>query len=156
MSTIDTNFTYSDFKPVLSRKKRKNKAKVEPPPLITLVEQAREELAKDDWNSGCQQILREHLTVHSLFPVQVLCLGLGSPSSSPNSRFQLGFLLEICKSMHIEHANVSVYDPVFSKEDSALFEELGMRLLSENKEGRYPLDTPTILWVRIRQLVGSR
>lgn len=147
MSTIDTNFTYSDFKPVLSRKKRKNKAKVEPPPLITLVEQAREELAKDDWNSGCQQILREHLTVHSLFPVQVLCLGLGSPSSSPNSRFQLGFLLEICKSMHIEHANVSVYDPVFSKEDSALFEELGMRLLSENKEGRYPLDTPTILWM---------
>ncbi|KAJ7470593.1 SRR1-domain-containing protein [Mycena latifolia] len=147
MTSNDTGFKYSDFKPVVPRKKRKNKVQLERPSLVTLAHQAREELAKDDWSSRCQQLLREHLTAHSLSPSQVLCLGLGSPSSSANSRAQLGFLLEICESIGIEHANVSVYDPVFSEEDGVLFQELRMRVLSENKEGSYPLDSATILWM---------
>ncbi|KAJ7694199.1 SRR1-domain-containing protein [Mycena rosella] len=147
MTSNNTGFKYSDFKPVVSRKKRKNKAQLERPSLVSLVRQAREELAKDGWNSRCQQMLREHLTGHSLSPSRVLCLGLGSPSDSPNSRFQLAFLLELCHSMDIEHGDVSVYDPVFSEEDDALFEELQMGVLSENKEGRYSLDSPTILWM---------
>ncbi|KAJ6547395.1 SRR1-domain-containing protein, partial [Mycena capillaripes] len=89
-------------------------------------------------------------------PSQILCLGLGSPASSPNSRAQLAFLLEICKSIGIEHVNVSIYDPVFSEEDDALFEKLGFRVLSANtasgfgssfQEGKHPLDTPTLLWM---------
>ncbi|KAJ6546516.1 SRR1-domain-containing protein [Mycena vulgaris] len=133
MTSNDTSFKYSDFKPVAPRKKRKNRVQDERPSLVALVRQAKEELAKDDWNPRCQQILRDHLTAHSLAPSQILCLGLGSPSSSPNSRAQLGFLLEICHSMGIEHAKVSVYDPVFSEEDDALFEELQIRVLHENK-----------------------
>ncbi|KAJ7899968.1 SRR1-domain-containing protein [Mycena olivaceomarginata] len=143
----DTSFQYSDFKPVVSRKKRKHKVQSERPPLLTTVERAREELAKDDWNAQCQRILQDHLTAHALCPSQLLCLGLGSPSSSPNSRAQLAFLLEICKSIAIENGNVSIYDPVFSEEDNALFQELGFRVLSENKDGKHPLDAPTVLWM---------
>ncbi|KAJ7738512.1 SRR1-domain-containing protein [Mycena maculata] len=143
----EPGFKYSDFKPVVPRKKRKNKQQLERPSLRTLVERAREEIAKHDWNARCQQLFQDHLTAHSLTSSQILCLGLGSPSSSPNSRAQLAFLLEICKAMGIEHVNVSVYDPVFSEEDDALFEQLRIRVLTENNEGRYPLKVPTILWM---------
>jgi hypothetical protein len=33
--------------------------------------------------------------------VRVLCLGLGSPSTSKNARIQLAFLLEACKNLNI-------------------------------------------------------
>jgi len=88
--------------------------------------------------------LQDHL---SSAPSKILCLGLGSPSSSSNSRAQLAFLLEICKATAIEHCNVSVYDPVFTEEDDVLFKHLDIRMLAENKEGRYPLEAPTILWM---------
>ncbi|KAJ7275411.1 SRR1-domain-containing protein [Mycena haematopus] len=142
---FDNTFQYSDFTPVVSRKKRKQTK--ERPSLLTLVQRAGEELAKDDWNARCQQLLRDHLTACPLVFSQVLCLGLGSPSSSPNSRAQLAFLLEICKSVPIKHDNVSIYDPVFSAEDGALFEKLGFRMLSGNKDGKHTLDAPTILWM---------
>ncbi|KAJ7109211.1 SRR1-domain-containing protein [Mycena epipterygia] len=152
MTSEDSGFKYSGFKPVVPRKKRKNKVQIERTSLSTLIQRAREELAKDGWNSRCQQLLQDHLTAHSVSCSQILCLGLGSPSSSPNSRAQLAFLLEICESMDIEHANVSVYDPVFSDEDRALFQELEISVSAENKasvlgEGRYSLDSPTILWM---------
>ncbi|KAJ7040970.1 SRR1-domain-containing protein [Mycena alexandri] len=139
-------FKYSDFQPVVSRKKRKNKPQLERPSLLTLVQRAREELSQDAWNSRCQQILQDHLTAHSLSPSKILCLGLGSPSSSSNSRAQLGFLLEICKSTGIEHSNVSIYDPVFSQEDDVLFKQLGLCKLSENK-ANHSLEATTILWM---------
>ncbi|KAJ7779184.1 SRR1-domain-containing protein, partial [Mycena metata] len=141
------HFKYSDFQPVVSRKKRKNKTQLERPSLFTLIQRAREELGQDDWNSQCQQILQDHLTAHSLSPSKILCLGLGSPSSSSNSRAQLGFLLEICKSTGIEHSNVSIYDPVFSEEDDALFRQLGFCRLSENKASSHSLEATTILWM---------
>ncbi|KAF7338431.1 Translation machinery-associated protein 20 [Mycena venus] len=146
MTSDNAGFHYSDFKPVVPRKKRTNKVQIERPSLLTQVQRAGGELAKDDWNARCQQILQEHSTVHDLPPLQILCLGLGSPSSSPNSRAQLAFLLEICKATGIGHTKVSIYDPVFSEEDVALFEELGFWVLSEN-QSRHLLDAPTILWM---------
>ncbi|KAJ7219120.1 SRR1-domain-containing protein [Mycena pura] len=146
----DTGFKYSAFTPVLSRKKRKNKTQLERPPLLTLVQRAAQELSKDDWISRCLCLLQDHLATRSSAPSKILCLGLGSPSSSPNSRAQLALLLEICKATAIEHCNVSVYDPVFTEEDDVLFKHLDIRMLAENKasgEGRYPLEAPTILWM---------
>ncbi|KAJ6630662.1 SRR1-domain-containing protein, partial [Mycena sp. CBHHK59/15] len=127
--------------------RKKRKKHLAQPSLFDLVQRAREELAKDDWIGRCQQILQDYLTAHSLSSSEILCLGLGSPSTSPNSRAQLGFLLEICEFLSIGTVNVSVYDPVFSEEDNALFEQLHIRILPENKDGRYPLEVPTILWM---------
>lgn len=47
------------------------------------------------------ELLQDYLTAHSLASSEVLCLGLGSPSFSANSRAQLGFLLELCEAMGI-------------------------------------------------------
>lgn len=54
---------------------------------------------------------------------------------SPNSNIQLAFLVEMCRDLKIEHDNVSLYDPVFTAEDTALFEDLHMRVLTENRAG---------------------
>ncbi|KAJ3975228.1 SRR1-domain-containing protein [Lentinula raphanica] len=59
----------------------------------------------------------------------VTCLGLGSPETSDNARVQLAFLLTACDALHIDHKNVSIYDPVFTNEDKALFIQLGLQVL---------------------------
>ncbi|KAF6764769.1 hypothetical protein DFP72DRAFT_869208 [Ephemerocybe angulata] len=77
----------------------------------------------------------------------VLCLGLGSPSNSPNANVQLAFLLEACKDLDITYERIAVYDPVFSEEDLLLFKELRIQVLSENKKGAYPLSAPTLCFM---------
>lgn len=42
-----------------------------------------------------------------------------------------------------EHANVSVYDPVFSEEDNRLFEQLQIRVLPENQASDHLLAPAT-------------
>jgi len=89
--------------------------------------------------------------------VSVLCLGLGSPSASPNSRAQLAFLVELCVAFNIvgqqccspglnsvyssfsikEHTSVSIYDPVFTPEDIELFRSLQFQILSVSSSCLY-------------------
>jgi hypothetical protein len=100
------------------------------------------------------EILEDSLNLLSWTSPNVLCLGLGSPSTSRESRNQLAFLLAITERFHIvrrlpalgrhciaedlrsaikEHARVSIYDPVFTDEDVALLTELKLCRLTENK-----------------------
>lgn len=67
MTSKETGFKYSDFQPVESRKKRKNKVQLERLSLLTLVQRAREELAKDDWNAQCQRPFSPLINCDSLF-----------------------------------------------------------------------------------------
>jgi hypothetical protein len=165
----DTSFQYSDFKPVVSRKKRKHKVQSERPPLLTTVERTREELAKDDWNAQCQRPFNWQLTTS---PGNILCRNFARPFDCPclvsfatslsGSREPIIFAKLSCsaslstRDMQVnchrgslcavppcwiirvqENGNVSIYDPVFSEEDNALFQELGFRVLSENKASRH-------------------
>ncbi|KAF5387126.1 hypothetical protein D9615_001843 [Tricholomella constricta] len=125
---------YTDFTPV-NRKKRRNRAIKKREPLVTVLQRLHEELGQDDWLPQCQQILVESLASAALAQtsLEVLCLGLGSPSTSPNARVQLAFLLAICDSLNIDRAKVSLYDPVFTAEDASLLAELQVQLLTENK-----------------------
>ncbi|KAF8968378.1 hypothetical protein BDZ97DRAFT_1902982 [Flammula alnicola] len=84
----------------------------------------------------------------------LLCLGLGSPSSSGIARVQLAFLTETCNRLNVAQDAVSVYDPVFTAEDKVLFEELQMRVLSKNNarffhssSADYALAAPTICFM---------
>jgi len=54
-------------------------------------------------------ILEESLNVASLDSPRVLCLGLGSPSTSTNARVQLGFLLNICDHLKVVCKNSLYY-----------------------------------------------
>ncbi|KAJ3776717.1 SRR1-domain-containing protein [Lentinula raphanica] len=77
----------------------------------------------------------------------VTCLGLGSPETSDNARVQLAFLLTACDALHINHKNVSIYDPIFTNEDKSLFVQLGIQVLEYEHsdsplESHLPLPTP--------------
>ncbi|KAF9566245.1 SRR1-domain-containing protein, partial [Agrocybe pediades] len=86
---------------------------------------------------------------------KILCLGLGSPSASQNARVQLAFLTETCKRLNVAHDSVSIYDPVFNAEDTALLEELHMTVLTKNNvddeqhqlPSWYTLSVPTICFM---------
>lgn len=82
--------------------------------------------------------------------IEVLCLGLGSPTSSRDSRAQLAFLIHICKTFSIvrgllphrfsssrgssqSRRRVSLYDPKFTEDDVSLMTDLELRCLTENK-----------------------
>ncbi|KAG6874087.1 hypothetical protein C0995_006944 [Termitomyces sp. Mi166 len=154
-----SNPFYTDFVPARNRKKRKSKfpasLREKEPLSVDTIYRLRDELARgdDDWLPQCQRpsvpsvppALSRASTYHKsanlthvsfaghAVPEEVLCLGLGSPSASSNARMQLTFLLAICQHLNIGFENVSLYDPVFTADDCALFGALHMNVLTENK-----------------------
>ncbi|KAG7092409.1 hypothetical protein E1B28_008766 [Marasmius oreades] len=115
-SNIDseTSIQYAEFSPPVLRKKRKGVR----PSLSTLVDQCRKSLKESEWYKQCEEILLESIPFDR--PFEIICLGLGSPSSSAISRVQYCFLLNLCDHKPVK---VSLYDPVFTEEDCGLFEE---------------------------------
>ena len=120
-----TQFGYEDhFQPARTRKKRKNRPPTEPPSPSVLLARASEELAGTDWLRDTLRPSLRSLTSSPLltdprvlpgmlrdaledaFPASdvapdVLCLGLGSPSSSRDARAQLALLLAACDDLRI-------------------------------------------------------
>lgn len=126
-------FSYTEFTPVKSRKKRKNRTQRQEP-VLTLIQGIRDDMVQSNWFSQSKSIVKEALKFLSAeSSVSVLCLGLGSPSASPNSRAQLAFLVELCVAFNIEHTSVSIYDPVFTPEDIELFRSLQFQILSNDE-----------------------
>jgi len=136
-----------EFTPVKSPRKRRNKLQKVPRSALALLQYVREELGQDEWGKECQRIVKECLSIASLASPQVLCLGLGSPSTSVNARVQLALLLDVCDYLKVDREHVSVYDPVFTAEDASLFGELRIRLLTENKNGGYLIMRPTLCFM---------
>ncbi|RPD65925.1 hypothetical protein L226DRAFT_530050 [Lentinus tigrinus ALCF2SS1-7] len=96
------------------------------------------------------QTLRESL--EEAFPPadaapDVLCLGLGSPSSSRDARAQLALLLAACDDLRIDHTKVSVFDPVFAEQDLQLLAQHGLIPFPENRMARHVLKSPTIAFM---------
>ncbi|KAL0947083.1 hypothetical protein HGRIS_013224 [Hohenbuehelia grisea] len=144
MSAGESSFRYAEFT-VSSRKRRKNVNKASQPSPITLLDRARMEIEQDSaWFARCMHILQEALTCHRFTSPAIICLGLGSPTGSRDALMQLAFLLRVCDTLDISTNQVSLYDPVFTDEDKALFEHHKLRLITENNHGAYPADVPTI------------
>ncbi|KAI0928336.1 hypothetical protein AcV5_005938 [Taiwanofungus camphoratus] len=141
-------FGYADtFTPARTRKKRKNRRDRELPPPALLFERTMGELAEGDWVQECKQHLRSSLNHVSSINPDVLCLGLGSPSVSRDSRAQLAFLLAICDDLCIGRDQISVYDPVFTEQDSELLATLQVKRLADNRHASYGIQVPTIVFM---------
>ncbi|KAI0721566.1 SRR1-domain-containing protein [Cerioporus squamosus] len=151
MAQHDAQFGYDDhFTPARTRKKRKNRPPTEPPSPSVLLDKASEELAPTDWLRDTMQTLRESL--EEAFPPaddtpDVLCLGLGSPSSSRDARAQLAFLLAACDDLRIDRTKVSVFDPVLTEQDLQLLAQRGLTPIPENRTARHALESPTIAFM---------
>ncbi|KAF8911160.1 SRR1-domain-containing protein, partial [Gymnopilus junonius] len=105
------------------------------------------EILENSWN-----------TFSAAPPSAILCLGLGSPTASQNARIQLAFLTETCKLLNVAHSAISIYDPVFTQEDTAFLEkELQMTVLSKEnarfislaftQSANYTLTVPTLCFM---------
>ncbi|KAF8352287.1 SRR1-domain-containing protein [Amanita rubescens] len=145
--TKNISFPYTDFIPVRSKRRTGNRGKLEGVSPIVLLQGLRDELEADKWFAQCKQIIDESLRHLKMEFTGVICLGLGSPSSSHNARVQLAFLLEICDHLLIERHRISIYDPIFSEQDLSLLHGLELTVLSTNENGLYPVDAPTIVYM---------
>ncbi|RDX48351.1 hypothetical protein OH76DRAFT_1352696 [Lentinus brumalis] len=151
MAQHDSQFGYDDhFTPARTRKKRKNRPPTEPTSPSVLLDKVSEELAPTDWLRDTMHTLRESL--EEAFPPaddapDVLCLGLGSPSSSRDARAQLAFLLAACDDLRIDRAKVSVFDPVLTEQDLELLAQRRLTPLPENRMAKHALQSPTIVFM---------
>jgi len=146
-------YAAAEFTVVKPRKKRKNNKRAAlndrlaatPVQSLQRVRDAMRE--KDAWLADASRVLSgalAELALDGRADLDVLCLGLGSPTSSLNSNAQLAFLLEVTRHLNLAPDRVSLYDPVFTEEDKTLFAHLQLNVLSENKDGRYALTSPTL------------
>lgn len=96
------------------------------------------------------ELLRDSLNQISFTALSILCLGLGSPTSSRDARAQLAFLVQLCDTLNIvctplhiraqyqtvscvqKRQDVFIYDPVFTGEDVILLCDLQFQTLIEN------------------------
>ncbi|KAL4077356.1 hypothetical protein V8B97DRAFT_2004227 [Scleroderma yunnanense] len=96
-------FTYEPFTRISPRKKRKGKTNKEISSPLDLLRRAREDLSADGtWLSDCEEHLRFALWDMCIKPRRVLCLGLGSPTSSRDARAQLALLNRLCAFAEID------------------------------------------------------
>lgn len=143
----DTSFVYSQaVTRARARKNRRGNGRHEPPLLIDLVDRCKADIGSNGWITTCLGLVQDALQKTNISYPDVLCLGLGSPSTSREARAQLAFLISLCDSLEIGQSNVSVYDPVFTDADKALFQSFGMRCLPDT-DGKHAVDRPTILYM---------
>jgi len=152
MQGSDCNaFAYDSFIRVNPRKKRKRKDKGNVTTPCGLLTRVREELETDSdggsWSLSCKDIIHKALDELRITPQKVLCLGLGSPSSSRDARAQLALLGCLCASLDIDSADISMYDPVFTEADRQLLQTLGIRCLDHIQGAEHSLDRPTMLYM---------
>ncbi|KAG0705034.1 SRR1-domain-containing protein [Suillus ampliporus] len=144
----DTSFTYSQQMVTRAhrRKNRKGNARHGSPLLVDLVDRAKADIGSNGWITTCLGLMQDALRKTNISCPDVLCLGLGSPSTSREARAQLAFLISSCAILEIGLTNVSIYDPVFTDADKELFQSFGMQCLPDT-DAKYALERPTILYM---------
>ncbi|KAF5392957.1 hypothetical protein D9757_001274 [Collybiopsis confluens] len=133
--------------PSTSRRKNRGLGRKQQNPTLVARLQGLQDNLDSAWLHDCTNILAPHINTKELKVLSVRCLGLGSPESSDNARAQLAFLLRICKNFGIKSSSIAVYDPVFTEKDKSLFQELGIRVLSETESDGDPVEAPTLFFM---------
>ncbi|NXY88392.1 SRR1L protein, partial [Alcedo cyanopectus] len=107
-------------------------------------------------------------------PARCVCYGLGRFSGCPAAREQLAFLLLLLEELRVSPAGnrgcrgspcprvprpplspqvppgrCSLFDPAFSAREAAVLEQLGLRLLPENEEGKHELEGSATLFYMV-------
>ncbi|XP_054714686.1 SRR1-like protein [Uloborus diversus] len=80
------------------------------------------------------------------YTVDVICYGLGNFASSVMSRYQLGFLLALKGTLGTTGCT-QVYDPIFSKQEVAFLEEVGLDVLEVDEEAKRTVKRTTIFFM---------
>ncbi|NWI69572.1 SRR1L protein, partial [Todus mexicanus] len=82
-------------------------------------------------------------------PARCVCFGLGRFSGCPAARAQLAFLLLLLDELRVPPERCALFDPAFSALETAVLEQLGLRLLPENEEGKHGLEGSATLFYMV-------
>ncbi|CEL51908.1 SRR1-like protein OS=Mus musculus GN=Srrd PE=2 SV=4 [Rhizoctonia solani AG-1 IB] len=128
-------------------KKRRGKNASGPIPLSDSLRSTREGLVSSGWWDSYRASRRQTELDAREVESRCLCLGLGSPTKSAESRAQLCVLLDLCAELAIIDTKIEVFDPAFEERDILELRGLGLRVLDENKKGAHVIDTPTLVYM---------
>lgn len=111
-----------------------------PEEICTKVNHLKDELILSEFYKSFVEVL--HKVTDTEVIREILCLGLGSFSVCVTARYQLAFLLAIR-----DHLNsvIQIYDPVFNVSEVRCLEISGCNVLSVNKEGKYKIESKTLV-----------
>ncbi|KAM5237667.1 SRR1-like protein [Ctenodactylus gundi] len=77
-----------------------------------------------------------------------VCYGLGNFASCVTARIQLAFLLLLLDKCETRRSHCWIYDPLFSQLEITVLKALGVRVLSENEEGKHRVcGAPTVFYM---------
>ncbi|KAF4603921.1 hypothetical protein EYR40_001095 [Pleurotus pulmonarius] len=145
MATSSNQFRYSEFITASHKKRRKHKPHSPAEALQRVLSEF--DNSESAWFTQAKCPILDALAARQITSPAVVCLGLGSPSSSRDAIAQLGFLLQLCHCCNISPEKVSLYDPVFTEADKELFVAYQFDVLSENRNGDYPAEGPTLFFM---------
>lgn len=106
----------------------------------------REEISSSKFYTGAVNNIEKAVDINNIGGiVKIVCFGLGSFSDCLISLHQLAFILEIQKYFKI--IKIEFHDPIFSKLETSLLNEINCEVLEENCEGKYKVDDITIFYL---------
>lgn len=76
--------------------------------------------------------------------LNIICYGLGSPSNSKTSTFQLALAFKLSRRLNCP---LSCYDPVFTSVDQKVFETIDCSVLPQDDKGCRRLDVNTLFFL---------
>ncbi|KAG8904961.1 hypothetical protein FRB99_000963 [Tulasnella sp. 403] len=96
------------------------------------------------WNFWLRDIVTQ---TGETLPKTALCLGLGRPTVSVDSRYQLLLFMEVLKDFYIPRNSVEIFDPTFDPDDIKELESIGFTVHQENKKGQYTFNDLTLVYM---------
>ncbi|KAL4646533.1 SRR1-like protein isoform X1 [Arapaima gigas] len=107
-----------------------------------------------------KEILTRYLAAedpnHKDLECDCVCYGLGRFLSCVSSRYQLAMLLLLLEALKVSSLvnrltippnRCSIFDPVFSVAEREVLRSLGLTVLTENEEGKRPVNKPTLFYL---------
>ncbi|XP_018420131.1 PREDICTED: SRR1-like protein [Nanorana parkeri] len=108
-------------------------------------------VSKDNSDAGeliKNSCLEENVPSHRcLQDYECVCYGLGNFVSCVISRHQLAFLLLFLEQFKIPRQQCNVFDPIFSTLEISVLQELDLKVIFKNEEGKHAVQKPTVFYM---------
>lgn len=101
------------------------------------------EIKNSEFFANTVELLKQELGQQEI--KEIICLGIGRISSCYIAKYQLSFISAIKEFFGV--SNIKFFDPVLSSGEKQLLETLRYEVLTENTEGKYSVQHPTVFYL---------
>ncbi|KAJ2371092.1 hypothetical protein IW150_004759 [Coemansia sp. RSA 2607] len=118
-------------------------------PAATLIDQTLSSISSKRYTlatSGYLELLTTHIALlNKLQPTEIVCYGMGSPTGSQTSQWQVSLVLEMRDAL--APIRVFAFDPVATDTDCKVLDSLGISTISENEQARRMAHEGTVFYM---------